>query len=913
MLLQPGETFDRYVIEAAIGEGGMGRVYRARDTKLGRLVALKVLGSTPSGVSTEGLGRMMREARAAAAFDHPNAVALFDVGEFDGTPFIAMELVEGRSLRAYVGDAGISLTTRIRWLADIARALAAAHRRGLVHRDIKPENVMVREDGAVKVLDFGIARRTHSDQASPVTTLTAAGVVVGTPLYMAPEQIRAIAVDGRTDQFAWGVMAYELLAGELPWEAKSTGLGVVAQILTDDPMPLSDRVADLSSMIAATVMKAMSKSPDNRFPSMEDVVNAIDPHASAPSVTPSSIRIDGHDEISGPTIRSTPTAGPPPTKPSPEAQAPSKAAPPSERPPSAKPPSTQSPSSRMRQRRRRISTTMIAAVALAAGFGAMHLLANRAPATPEPAPAPSTAASAAPTAVTDLPLPSSAVPQALAEYREALQATRDAMSPEPHLVKALALDPSLAAAHLRLALLEQQPDPEDAAIHFRRASELRASLSPRDQGLLEALTPLMSRLDYAGTERAMADLRAKYPHDAELVLEHGVASNSVGDLKGSISEFAAAAALDPGYARAYWELGQEQAYQGDMDHARRTLDQCLSVAQAATDCHWTLDLLRESGGECAAITSDARAWTAADPQSEWAWEELARGLVATGAPVESAQEAVAQRIKQSAEPGRPRLEADWRVRSAVLGGRFDDAEQAAHDLEKIVASSSVALDHAMAARALVEVFRETGRLADAARVSSDYLKRRAGWTVTPTLEDSAVAADPVPVMLDAELRAGTIGRGAQMSQRDAWLADLNARAQPWVASYLWMHGVAAVAATPEEASAALEMLPRYEPLAPFRPRTVVDAGIGRMYALAGRPGEGLPLLRRGAATCLAFDLPIEWLRAQEWLGEALEKGGDTAGACGAYRTVLAHWGQAKPRSVTADAARSHAALLHCAE
>jgi serine/threonine protein kinase/tetratricopeptide (TPR) repeat protein len=909
MLLQPGETFDRYVIEAPIGEGGMGRVYRARDTKLGRLVALKVLGTTPSGVSTEGLGRMMREARAAAAFDHPNAVALFDVGEHDGTPYIAMELVEGRSLRSYVGDPAVSLTTRIRWLADIARALGAAHRRGLVHRDIKPENVMVRDDGAVKVLDFGIARRTHSEQASPVTTLTAAGVVVGTPLYMAPEQIRAISVDGRTDQFAWGVMAYELLAGELPWEAKSTGLSVVAQILTDDPMPLSDRVPGLSSMIAATVMKAMSKSPDNRFPTMEDVVNAIDPHASAPSMTPGSIRIDAHDAIGEATVRSTPTAGPPETKPSADVPPPSTSAPPSTKAPPTKAPSTQSPSSRLRQRRRRISTTAIAAVALAAGFGTMHLLSAHSPATPPPAP--TVTAQPAATAVTDLPPPSSTVPEALAEYREALQATRDAMSPEPHLVKALALDTGLAVAHLRLAMLEQQPDPEDAAIHFRRASELRASLSPRDQGILEALTPLMTGRDYAATERAMADLRAKYPGDAEIALEHGVACNAIGDFKKSIAAFEAAAAIDPRYARANWELGQELAYSGELDRARQALDRCLSVAPAATDCHWTLDLLRESAGECEAVTADARAWTAADPQSEWGWEELARGLVATGAPVESAQEAVAQRIKWSAEPERPRLEADWRVRSAALAGRFDEAEQAAHDLEKIVASSSVALDHAMAARALVEVYRETGRTADAARVSSDYLKRRAGWTVTPTLEDSAVAADPVPVMLDAELRAGTIARAAQVAQRDAWIADLTARAQPWVVSYLWMHGVAATAATPDEASEALAMLPRYEPLAPFRPRTLVDAGIGRAYVLAGRTGDGLPPLRRAAASCLAFDLPVEWLRAHEWLGEALAKNGDAPGACAAYEAVLSHWGHAKPRSATADSARSHAAALHC--
>src|SRR5580700_2244428 len=160
-MLKPGDTFDRYTIEAPLGQGGMGCVYRAHDARLGRRVALKIISDDQRDghAGAEANARLLREARAAAALDHPNAVSIFDVGEYEGTPFIVMELVPGRTLRGAAGDAPVPAAKCIAELADVARALAAAHKRGLVHRDIKPENVMVREDGVVKVLDFGIARR----------------------------------------------------------------------------------------------------------------------------------------------------------------------------------------------------------------------------------------------------------------------------------------------------------------------------------------------------------------------------------------------------------------------------------------------------------------------------------------------------------------------------------------------------------------------------------------------------------------------------------------------------------------------------------------------------------------------------------------------------------------------------------
>jgi serine/threonine-protein kinase len=279
-MLKPGDAFDRYTIEDLIGQGGMGSVYRAYDPRLGRRVALKVISE--GSASADANARLVREARAAAALDHPNAVAIFDVGELDGAPYIVMELIEGRTLRPAEGDAALPIPARVAQLSGVARALAAAHRRGLIHRDIKPENVMVRDDGMVKVLDFGIARRTggtvdprSAARAPALPTLTVEGVMLGTPVYMAPEQIRGIELDGRADQFAWGVVAFELLTGKLPWRGEDA-LAIMASTLTDPADGAALERAGVSPAVARVVLRALEKSPEDRFASMDELQKALE-------------------------------------------------------------------------------------------------------------------------------------------------------------------------------------------------------------------------------------------------------------------------------------------------------------------------------------------------------------------------------------------------------------------------------------------------------------------------------------------------------------------------------------------------------------------------------------------------------------------------------------------------------------
>jgi eukaryotic-like serine/threonine-protein kinase len=288
-MVQIGDTIGRYTLEARLGAGGMGEVFRAVDPQLRRSVALKVLLTRPgddTAARGEWTARMVREARAAAAFNHPNAVAVYDVGEHEGAPFIVMELVPGRSLRSYLGDASVPLAEQLRWLTDVARALGAAHRAGLVHRDVKPDNVMVRDDGVVKILDFGIARQmsraadpTAPTAAGGLETLTKTGATVGTPVYMAPEQLKLQPLDGRADQFSWAVVAFQLLAGRRPWEAPDL-LSLVVAIASEEPPTLRSIRPEIPEAVGAAIARALSKRPEDRFATMDEAAAALDPHTS---------------------------------------------------------------------------------------------------------------------------------------------------------------------------------------------------------------------------------------------------------------------------------------------------------------------------------------------------------------------------------------------------------------------------------------------------------------------------------------------------------------------------------------------------------------------------------------------------------------------------------------------------------
>lgn len=243
----------------------MGEVYRATDSKLRRKVALKVL-RMDEAKNPDGVARLLREARAAAALNHPNTVAIHDLGESDGLFYIVMELVSGQPLLAYVGDERVSLARRLKWLTEIARALATAHKAGVIHRDVKPSNVMVSEDDVAKVLDFGLAKpMPKAGEPESFGFKTQAGRVLGTVRYMAPEQMIGSDADGRSDQYSLGMTAFELIAGRYP-------PGKAFEV----PPLLNTLVAGFPADGALAIARMLKRIPEDRFNSMEDVANAFE-------------------------------------------------------------------------------------------------------------------------------------------------------------------------------------------------------------------------------------------------------------------------------------------------------------------------------------------------------------------------------------------------------------------------------------------------------------------------------------------------------------------------------------------------------------------------------------------------------------------------------------------------------------
>lgn len=274
-----GQTIARYRVVSLIGAGGMGRVYLAEDTGLGRRVALKLLPEHFTNDKNQ-VQRFRQEARAASALNHPNILTVHEVGQVDGVEFIATEYVEGETLRARLARAPFAVREALDIATQIADALVAAHRTGIVHRDVKPENVMIRSDGYVKVLDFGLAKLTENvtgtrpaELDAPTAIRTNPGVVMGTAEYMSPEQARGIQVDARTDVWSLGVVIYEMVAGRRPFEEATHGDTVVS-ILEREPVPLLRHAPQSPPELERIVSKALAKDTDERYQTIKDM--AID-------------------------------------------------------------------------------------------------------------------------------------------------------------------------------------------------------------------------------------------------------------------------------------------------------------------------------------------------------------------------------------------------------------------------------------------------------------------------------------------------------------------------------------------------------------------------------------------------------------------------------------------------------------
>lgn len=280
MPLATGAELGPYEIIAPIGAGGMGEVYRARDTRLGRDVALKILPESFAR-DADRLRRFKQEAQAVAALNHPNILAIFDVSYVEGAPFLVSELLEGESLRAMLDHGPIRQAKVIEYAVQIANGLAAAHDKGVVHRDLKPENLFVCRDDRIKILDFGLAKLSAGaegdslDGATMTSPRTAAGVVMGTASYMAPEQVRGEHVDARTDMFAFGAVLFEMASHKRAFQ-RDTAAETMTAILRDDLPEITDVQPLIAPALERIIRRCLEKKPDHRFQSAKDLAFALE-------------------------------------------------------------------------------------------------------------------------------------------------------------------------------------------------------------------------------------------------------------------------------------------------------------------------------------------------------------------------------------------------------------------------------------------------------------------------------------------------------------------------------------------------------------------------------------------------------------------------------------------------------------
>jgi serine/threonine protein kinase/tetratricopeptide (TPR) repeat protein len=877
-MLKPGDFVGPYEIRGFVGQGGMGQVYRAFDPRLERTVALKILSveSSPADridsnreresgslMAGELSGRMLREARAVASLSHPNVVAIYDVGESNGRLYLAMEFVVGSSLRTLVKSTELSLARRVRWLVDVARALEAAHRAGIIHRDIKPENVMIREDGGVKVLDFGIARRTvrNPEDQHVVDTITGSGTIAGTPVYMAPEQIKGGNVDARCDQFAWGVMAYELVVGERPWNESGDILSLVANILTEAPPSLKSRTKDVPTVVEETILRALAKDAAQRFPSMSDVADALEPFATQ-TTGGDRVRVTPRQRAEDDPAYAATTRVPTTVSIEPSSAAEARVAPP-------KP--------------RRPALALAMPLMLIGALGAAVYVVKTRPDNRT-------------TPITEAPRPLSTVPQAETAYKDAMNLWRDGATVKARaaLARAIESDPTFSAAHLELALQQASAnDPAAAQASFQSAYEHRHMLVPRDERLLEASEPFIrASPDVEEWETRMMTAVRQYPRDPELQYYLGRARQQQGDHASAKTAFEAAVRLDEGFIPGLAAIARSDRSLGNVADGLATTERCIQRSPVASTCVETRFELLFAAGECRRAKDEAVRWGALEPQSPRPFASLARGLHADGAPRPSVEEVLSRRWSLVPTESRKQAELWDRALLAVLDGDLLRADELARDYDTSLPHTADSYDHAEPARLRVNVLMEADRMKDAAKAARSFLDRMAAWPSYP------FAPDPSIGFYEPLYRAGEITKRELEEKRADWLEKERRRESEgrsgrdtWTA---WATVYGGFAETQAEAAEALARVPTDEDAGRRQRGLFVDFALGKSYALVGRWDDARPHLERVAASCATFDAAIVIARARLYLAQAYEAKGDRTAARANYEKIAEVWPKTSP-------------------
>jgi tetratricopeptide (TPR) repeat protein len=524
-------------------------------------------------------------------------------------------------------------------------------------------------------------------------------------------------------------------------------------------------------------------------------------------------------------------------------------------------------------------------------------------------------------AALDAPLPFALIPGSVTNDQAARDAYRLAMqelgasgpSAEHHLDEAIARDPAFASAHLQRAYIEYRqasPELEVMRRNLSQAAATKGALSARDAELLDAITPASSDpQDWAEVQRRLRAMTARRSGDTQLWEALALAlAKSSSTSEEAIRAFERVATLD---ATASFALGLEAQMglaQGDETQARRSLDECIRRAPADVGCRYTMLGILAAGGDCEALDRAARQMVASAPDSPVGYEFRARAQAGLRAPVETVEALLAQRRARQSAPYRAASERVDEIRLAIWNGDFAAAAERAELAEKTGSAKEVP-----AARQFrIYALREMGESQEAGSLALDMLHRAPAFP-----RDDELADDWTIWMLVAAHRVGALPDADFERQRDEWNGAWRARlgTDAWRASapLAWWYGYAQAADTARSAQDALAHLADFGPL-PRAGNTLFvshDTAIGETYRLAGELDEAAARLEAATRVCALPSITIAITPAYLGLGRLREARGDVSGACGAYAQVLAAWGQARPRSITADGARAGAARLHC--
>ena len=561
------------------------------------------------------------------------------------------------------------------------------------------------------------------------------GVVIGTPYYMAPEQMRNEVLDGRADQFSWGVVAYELLAGKPPWTVGRDALQLVSEVLSKRPSPPTSLNPEIPHDVEAIVMRALAKSPDERFPSMTAIVEALSPAgvASLRSLPPQTSPLARTESFvpgapSGPISLGVPTslgAGPAATGPTGEAKKGGWA-------------------------RWGLVLAVLSAVVLLAGTT------YRRRAEPGQA-APAQSGAAAPSAQD--PSTGTKVPAAASAYRAAMTALRDADMERgtKELDDAIRADPLFAAAHLRYALTRVPPG-ETERRHLQDATRLRGSLDAHDQVLVNAFAPVASLPgDLVEVEKRLADAVARSPNDADFTLQLCQVRGSL-ERADAIDTCRRASELDPGAATPLRRLALAQVHADDVRGALASFEACVRDFPLATSCLSPLFQLQALEGDCDAAITSARRIVSADPESAASYDTLAEALLGAGQPLESVRDALEEKHSRLPPSEAPLSKTADEALLALRTGDFVRADQGLRAWDDAVSTSHAVEDHYLVSAYRILLALEEGRIKEADALASSYLARQPAWRTEG--EDDSIFFDGISTGL-AQSRGRTSSSGVR--------------------------------------------------------------------------------------------------------------------------------------------------------